>query len=169
MENHFIYERWINLKKVFLTTVTVIFLALLVFSSSNSVDKVKMDIEKIVNEAVQMVEEFGPESFPRFFDKNGPYILGDEYVFLYNDSGVCLVNVGNPSIQGKDLITRKDKRGLYVIVKLLDAALNDNGDWVEYYWEKPGEEKESKKLAYVTKAVFEEKVYMLGMGYYPEI
>ena len=46
--------------------------------------------------------------------------------------------------------------------------MNKGAGWVEFWWPKPGEKVQSRKLGYVKKAVVNGKKYFVGSGYYPD-
>ena len=93
----------------------------------------------------------------RFFpDKSG-------YFFVYTYD--CL-NIALPipkDLEGKNLYDQKDRRGTYMI-RELSAAAKEGGGFVEYYWLKPGTQKEAKKISYAEPIPGTN--YFIGTGFY---
>ena len=87
------------------------------------------------------------------------------YFFVYNFD--CLnIALPNPNEwQGKNLYSHKDSRGKYVI-RELSAAAKNGGNFVEWYWTKPGSTGEHKKLGYVEPIPNTD--YFIGTGVYIE-
>ena len=75
----------------------------------------RLEIQEIVEKAAGPIEENGTSVFPLFYDRDGEFFIGEEYIFVYNDSETNLVNAGNPTVfEGKNLISLKGKNGLYM-------------------------------------------------------
>ena len=80
--------------------------------------------------------------------------------------GIEWVNAGQPTLEGKSLLDLKDVNGKRVMKEYLDAALAQRKAWVDYAWYKPGSNTPTGKHTYVRKAVFKDKTYVLGAGFY---
>jgi len=122
----------------------------------------------VVDRAVALVEQQGPDAFPRLRDKTGPYFFFETYVFVIVPDGTELVNPAQPSLEGKNIMDLKDVNGKWVIRECVDDALRDGSGWVDYFWYKPGQNIPARKHTYVRKAQFGEQTYIVGSGYYPE-
>jgi len=132
-----------------------------------SEEEKRLEIQERVETAAGLIEENGTGVFPLFYDRDGEFFIGEEYIFVYNDSGTNLVNAGNPTVfEGKNLISLKDKNGLYMIVRIFEIALNQGGGWLDFYWPLPDGGPATFKSAYVTSATHDGNTYVLGMGYY---
>lgn len=125
-------------------------------------------IPEIVRNAVDIVEKIGEEGFSVFYDKNGGFFYQDQYIFVNSEDGTILVDVAFREIEGTLPADLKDSSGIYILVGNQNTALNYGEGWFSYYWPKPGKTEESRKSVFVKKAEYEGKVYVVGMGYYPE-
>jgi len=93
----------------------------------------------------------------RFYhDKSG-------YFYVYNYACLNIAHATQKNLVGKDLYNYKDIKGKYVIRELSKAA-KKGGDFVEFYWQKPGAKGEKKKLGYVEPIPDTE--YFIGSGVY---
>ncbi|RLL83123.1 hypothetical protein Y696_10805 [Mesotoga sp. H07pep.5.4] len=134
-----------------------------------SEEEKRLEIQERVEKAARLIEENGPEIFSLFYDRDGEFFIGEEYIFIYDDSGTNLVNAGNPTVfEGRNLISLKDQNGLYMIVRIFEVALNQGGGWLDFYWPLPDGGPATFKSAYVMSATHGELTYVLGMGYYKQ-
>jgi signal transduction histidine kinase len=85
------------------------------------------------------------------------------YFYIYNYDCVNLAHATQKNLQGKDLTEFQDEKGKYVIQEL-SAVAKKGGGYVEYYWVKPGETAEFKKMGYVEPIPGTE--YFIGTGVY---
>jgi signal transduction histidine kinase len=95
----------------------------------------------------------------RFYDDNSGYF------YVYDFECVNIAHATQKNLLGQNLYDYQDCRGKYVIRELSDAAQNGGG-FVEYYWIKPGETGEKRKLGYVEP--IKETDYFIGTGVYME-
>lgn len=80
-----------------------------------SQEEKRLEIQERVEKAAGLIEENGTGIFLLFYDRDGEFFIGEEYIFVHNDSETNLVNAGNPTVfEGKNLISLKDKNGLYM-------------------------------------------------------
>ncbi len=93
----------------------------------------------------------------RFFPDQTGYF----FVYKYNCLNIALPNPLD--WQGKNLYDLQDSHGKYQI-RELSAAAKKGGDFVEYYWLKPGSTKHLKKLAYAEPIPGTD--YFIGTGAY---
>ncbi len=128
----------------------------------------KAFIEDVVNRASAIVAEEGEEGFPKLRDKTGPFVFMDTYVFVVRPEGVEVVNPGQPSLEGKNLIDLKDVNGKPVIRECITEAMKNGGGWVDYYWYKPGDNTPTRKLTYVQKVQHGSDTYIVGSGLYED-
>ncbi len=85
------------------------------------------------------------------------------YFFVYN---LDCVNIALPypnEWQGKNLYDQKDSHGKYALRELA-AAAKAGGGFVEYYWVKPGQTGDFKKLGYTE--TIPGTNYFIGTGMY---
>ncbi len=91
--------------------------------------------------------------------------FGDnDYIFVYEESGVNLVTGPSPDLEGRNLISLKDENGVYHIRELIEAAKRDQGEYVNYRWPRGSSEETYPKLGYST--FFEPWGWMVGTGVY---
>ncbi|MBM3243457.1 MAG: hypothetical protein FJZ12_01290 [Candidatus Omnitrophica bacterium] len=128
----------------------------------------KAFIVDAVESAVSLIEQEGEVVFPKFRDKAGKFLFKDVYIFVDRPDGIELVNGAFPNLEGKNFLDYRDSRGKRVGREYINLALTKGSGWVEYYWPKPQEALPSKKHAYVKKATFQDKVYIVGSGVYAE-
>lgn len=119
-----------------------------------------------VREAVNVIEKMGKAAFPLFHDPKGPFLAKDEYIFVYDMNGVNLVLPPFPNLEGRNLMSFKDKQGKYVIREMLELVKTKGSGWVDYMWPKPGESVSTQKTAYVTKVRIGEQWGLVGAGVY---
>lgn len=93
----------------------------------------------------------------RFYSDNSGYF------YVYDMSCVNIAHATQKDLQGKDLTEHKDAKGKYVI-QALAAAAKQGGGFVEFYWAKPGEKGEHKKMGYVEPIPGTD--YFIGSGVY---
>jgi signal transduction histidine kinase len=123
-------------------------------------------IVDVVNRASALIAEQGDEAFDQLRDKKGTFRFMDTYVFVTSPDGDELVNPGQPSLEGKNLMDMKDVRGKALVREYIAIATKAGSGWVEYYWYKPGDNTPVRKLTYVRKVQFGEKTYIVGSGVY---
>jgi signal transduction histidine kinase len=125
-------------------------------------------IEDVVNQAAVLVAHWGEYAFNQLRDRTGPYVFMDTYVFVDAPDGTALVNPGQPSLEGKNIIDLRDVKGKAVTKEFISAALKDGSAWVDYYWYKPGSNTPAPKLTYVRMVQSGEETYIIGSGFYTE-
>jgi signal transduction histidine kinase len=125
-------------------------------------------IEDVVNQAAVLVAQRGEDAFNRLRDRTGPFVFMDTYVFVDAPDGTALVNPGQPSLEGKNIIDLKDVKGKVVTREFISAAMKDGSAWVDYYWYKPGSNTPAPKLTYVRNVQSGQETYIVGSGFYLE-
>jgi len=118
-----------------------------------------------VNEAADMIEGEGIIAFEVLRDPTSEFIFNDNYVFVLDAEGTLLVH---PSIEGTNLYDSQDVNGKYFIRDMLEVAMEDGFGWVDYWWNKPGEEEASAKSSYIKQIEVDGKVLIVGVGVYLE-
>ena len=131
-----------------------------------NMDMDKTFTEDVVNRAAALVERRGKEAFAQLRDKTGPFVFMDTYVFADDLNGIELVNPGQPSLEGKNLMKLKDLRGKEVVKDQINSAVKKGSAWLECYWYKPGDNKPALKQTYVRKVQFDGQTYIVGSGFY---
>lgn len=87
------------------------------------------------------------------------------YFYVYDFNCVNIAHARQKDLQGKNLYNYTDSRGKFVIRELA-AKAQSGGGYVEYYWIKPGDTGEKKKLGYVEP--IPHTTYFIGSGVYLE-
>ena len=123
-------------------------------------------VEDVVNRAATLVAARGKDAFGELRDKTGPFVFMDTYVFVDTPEGVEVVNPGQPSVEGKNLMGVTDLKGKAVMNEYIALAMKDGSGWVDYYWYKPGQNTAARKLAYVRKVQSGQDTYIVGSGFY---
>jgi methyl-accepting chemotaxis protein len=85
------------------------------------------------------------------------------YFYIYNTKGVNIFHGLKPEVVGKNLIDLTDSKGTKIIVGLLDAAKNSDGNF-SYFYQKPGSQNQIEKLSYAI--ILPGTDWMLGTGAY---
>lgn len=89
------------------------------------------------------------------------------YVWIHNTTHTLLAHPFREESIGKDDTLLQDETGQYIIQTFVKKALqsgDDQGAFVEYYWQKPQNATPSKKLSYV--ALFQPWYWVVGTGVY---
>ncbi|HSB26268.1 MAG TPA: cache domain-containing protein [Pyrinomonadaceae bacterium] len=126
----------------------------------------KAFIEDVVDRAAALLEQRGKAAFPELRDKKGPFVFMDTYVFVATPDGTELVNAGQPSLEGRNIIDLKDVKGTPIARNYISAAMKDGKAWVSYYWYRPGESTPLRKQTYVRKVQSGNVTYIVGSGFY---
>src|SRR5258708_7200113 len=72
------------------------------------------------------------------------------YVFMYDtETGLCVVNTGNPALIGKDVRGLKDSNGLPFASMMLEMAKRQGEGTIQYAFPKGGGKIPMEKVAYV--------------------
>jgi methyl-accepting chemotaxis protein len=101
----------------------------------------------------------------RAIDPISFYSDSSGYFYVYNYSCINIAHARQKELQGKNLYDYTDTRGKFVIRELSSRAQNGGG-YVEYYWIKPGDSGEKRKLGYVEP--IPHTAYFIGSGVYLE-
>lgn len=128
----------------------------------------KAFIEDVVNRAADLVAKEGDASFAELRDRKGPYYFMDTYVFVMTPEGLEVVNAGQPSMEGTNILNLKDVNGKDVTRQCLEQAEKNGSGWVEYHWYKPGSNTPTRKMTYVRQVHTGTETYVVGSGLYME-
>lgn len=85
------------------------------------------------------------------------------YFYIYNYDCVNLAHATQKNLESKNLYDYQDCKGKFVI-RELSAAAKNGGGFVEYFWQKPDDTTEYRKLGYV--APIPGTDYFIGTGVY---
>ncbi|HEX3993608.1 MAG TPA: cache domain-containing protein [Acetobacteraceae bacterium] len=92
------------------------------------------------------------EAKARFFAAAGGFWFENHtnYLFIYDtETGICVMNTGNPALLGKDVRGLKDANGLPFASMMIDIAKRQNEGTLRYVFAKGGSAAMSDKIAYV--------------------
>ena len=128
----------------------------------------KAFVEDVVNRASAVIANEGSAGFVKLRDRTGPFLFMDTYVFVYTPDGVEVVNPGQPSLEGTNIIDLTDVNGKYVSRQLITTAMQNGSGWAEYYWYKPGDNTPTRKLTFVRTVQTGQDTYIVGSGMYTE-
>ena len=87
------------------------------------------------------------------------------YFYVYNYDCLNIAHATQKDLQGKDLYNYTDTKGKFVIRELSSMA-KSGGGFVEFYWIKPGDTGEKRKLGYVEPIKGTD--WFIGTGVYME-
>jgi methyl-accepting chemotaxis protein len=90
---------------------------------------------------------------------------GNKDYFWINDMRPVMVgHPMKPELEGKDLRSNADPNGKHLFVEMVDVVKRSKAGFVDYMWERPGEQQTVPKLSYV--AGFEPWGWIVGTGIY---
>lgn len=138
-----------------LIMVTVFMSFLMVFAGMGVAGEkaTPQEVYEKVLAAAQMIEQLGPDGLTALSDTK-EFVWKDSYVWAVNCSEKKLVAHPNKKLIGLDLSKvydknpDKSKRKLHNL-EMCEGVANPNGVWVEYWWEKLGEDKPSRKISFM--------------------
>ena len=118
--------------------------------------------------AAQLIKQNGEKAFDTLKDPNGDFRFGNGagYVWVQDLNAIMIMHPIKPSLDGKNLASLKDENGVLFFVAFNEIAEEHGGGWVPYLWPKPGQQKVSPKISYVTLVQFGDKEYVVGSGMY---
>ncbi len=106
----------------------------------------------------------------QFNKKQSQWVWKDTYIFVQDcDKQVVAAHPMIPNRAGTDLASIKDSKGRRIypdIHRLCSEARSSNGVWIEYWWPKPGEKADSRKVTYFLYA--KGTPYIVGAGIYDD-
>ena len=133
-------------------------------------------VESLVNEAVNLIEEKGEESFPEFRQKGSKWFYDDFYIFVLRLDGNLIRVIYPPdiSLEGSDISNLEDIHGKPIGEMIIDTAMSEEGEgWIDYEWGKPAgaggfETEPSKKYTFVKRVKIGDQIYIVGTGFYTD-
>ena len=89
------------------------------------------------------------------------------YFFIYDSKGNCILMPNRPEAVGTNEWDLKDSKGLYIIRELIKKAdAGTTGDFLTYFYNKPGGNEDIQKISYVRK--LSEWDWYIGTGTYTD-
>ena len=108
--------------------------------------------EAMVKKAIAYLKDNGNDKgYTEISNRQGKFVDGDLYVFVYDMTGKCLAHGGNAKMVGKDLIDLKDPDGKSFVKERIEIAKSKGKGWQNYKWSNPATNKIEEKTAYVEK------------------
>ncbi|MGF3024879.1 methyl-accepting chemotaxis protein [Methylobacterium aquaticum] len=86
---------------------------------------------------------------------------GGNYFLMYAFDGTTLMHPIRADLEGKNNIDLKDKFGTPIIRDMIKVASGPGAGFTEYYWKKPGDDRETLKISY-TIAIPEWRIFVLA-------
>jgi len=131
-------------------------------------------VVSLVNEAVNLIEKKGEESFPEFRQKGSKWFHDDYYIYVWRIDGIRVVYPPDPSGEGTDQSNVQDYKGKPIGRMIIDIAKSEKGEgWLDYEWPKPDETKPSgfgdqphRKYVFIKRAKIGDQIYIVSSGYY---
>jgi cytochrome c len=108
----------------------------------------------LVKKAVAYIGSAGRDkALTEISDKNGQFVSGELYIFVYDLKGTCLaIGNGNAAkMVGKDLSDMRDANGKYIIKSFVELLNTKPSGWVDYNWPNPVTKAVELKSSYVEK------------------
>ncbi|MDD4182386.1 MAG: cache domain-containing protein [Candidatus Omnitrophica bacterium] len=129
----------------------------------------KQLVRNLVDEAAELIKTKGQTGLDAVADKKGKFSAGDTYVFVTSgETGADLVNPAFEYVEGLPAENYRNPDAKAAQMAIVNAVKDKDTAWIEYLWPKPNETKFSKKIAYLRKITINNKVRIVGAGFYPE-
>ncbi|MDB4837751.1 methyl-accepting chemotaxis protein [Marinomonas sp.] len=94
----------------------------------------------------------------------GTRYSGNEYFWINDYSSNVIMHSANPSLDGKNLATLKDKNGKAIFPEFVRVVKAQGAGYVDYLWPKAGSDVPVEKISYVKG--FEPWGWIIGSGVY---
>ncbi len=116
------------------------------------------EIYELVHRGLTYLNSMGEKGLDEFNNPEGRFIWKDSYCFVQHSNNFQLI--GHP-------FAPKQSEGdtpqvMPFAPTLAEAAKNPKGQWAEYEWPKPGEDKPTRKIAFIIQS--ERYPYQVGAG-----
>lgn len=110
------------------------------------------DARAMVERAVQFCKTCGRDiALAEFSRPNGPFVKGQQYVFVLSATGQMLAHGVNEEYIGNDFIGEVDFDGKPFIAEIVRAAEENGSGWMEYKWINPLSGDDENKVVYFQK------------------
>jgi cytochrome c len=124
-------------------------------------------VAKVREAAAELSKTHDVSEFNR---KQSRWVWKDTYIFVQDcDKKVVAAHPMIPNRAGTALATVKDAKGRRIypdVQHLCSEARTPDGMWIEYWWPKPGEKADSRKITYFLSA--KGSPYIVGAGIYDD-
>ena len=140
--------------------------AMVVASGAYGLEVEKAFVVDRVAEAAELLESEGRKALEVLRDKAGGFLFFDTYVFVMGMDGVQLVNPAFPDLEGKSSLEIVDDDGVRPARAMIDLLSTEEEGWVSYRWPRPGDERPTRKEAFVRKVSVDGQAMVVGAGVY---
>ena len=103
------------------------------------------------------------KSFTAFMRRDGGFIDGDLYVFVFDGGGVLRASGGWPETVGSRVTLSQDGSG--IVWRMFQLARTKGRGWVHYSWYNPCSRQLEPKMSYIIKV----KGFIVGVGAYKKV
>lgn len=114
----------------------------------------------LVERGIAYMQQNSVDQAFNLFSNSRDFIIGELYLFVYDEQGVCLAHGQQNELVWQNLWEHRDAYGLPIVQNLIKKA-KDGGGWVTYGW------RNSTKVSYVKQVMIDGKIYIVGTGYFP--
>jgi len=112
----------------------------------------KSDAIALVDSAIAFYKANGKDkAFAEINNKQGQFVKGSLYVFIWSPKGVILAHGANEKLIGKDMYPLKDSDGKPFVKEAVEIGNAKGSGWVDYKWPNPVSKKVEAKSTYVKK------------------
>lgn len=155
-----------NSLKVTAFLIASVFVLLL--SSAQAGDKATpREVVQKVREAAAFLGRTGETGLLDFAARDGRWVWKDTYVWVLKCGEMTdAAHPVNPKLVGRNLSGLKDIEGNHFFVEMCEAAKNQNGGWIVYWWPKVGDRNPSRRVAYVLQVP--DSPYQVAAGIYDD-
>jgi len=125
-------------------------------------------IEAKVAVACALLEKEGEPAFAKFQGDGSDFLYEGTYMWIHSlDDGTMLMHPMKYKLNGKNVISLKDKKGKRFF-STMNKQVKASGDaWVEYYWPKPGTNEIVRKISFVKGCTMPDgRKVVVGSGLY---
>jgi len=110
------------------------------------------DAQDIVEKAAAYAASHGKDQLiAEVNKKDGPFVSGDLYVFVFNEKGITIAHPVNPALIGKDNVNEPDADGKLFRKEIVQVAETKGSGWVNYKFKNPANGNIEPKISYVKK------------------
>lgn len=122
----------------------------------------KEEAIKMVEKAIAMHKAVGKEkTLAAVNQKDGPFVEGEVYLFVYDITGMMVAHAVNPKLVGRNLLEVPDPDGKYWRKTIRDVAVTKGSGWVDYKYKNPVTGRNEPKSSYVHK--MDDVIYCCGI------
>jgi signal transduction histidine kinase len=112
----------------------------------------KSDATALVDKAIAYYKANGKDkALAEISNKQGQFVKGELYVFIWSPQGVILAHGPNEKLIGKNMFLLKDSDGKQFVKDAVELASAKGTGWVDYKWANPVSKKVEAKTTFVKK------------------